>query len=113
MKDAEPCGVGNGIRAADGVELLQERSNVIFGCVRRNPEPARNQLVRRALCQQRKHLKFPGRECNGGIGFRCCRGRGDNKRVRFIVLADQLQPFHLVKGRRDPIGESGIRHVDR
>jgi hypothetical protein len=55
MEDADPCGMGDSIRAAHSVKLLQQRCDVILGSVRRNSEPTGNQLVRRALCQQRKH----------------------------------------------------------
>jgi hypothetical protein len=113
MEDTDPCGMGDSIRAADSVKLLQQRRDVILGRVRRNAEPAGNQLVRRALRQQRKHFQFAGGEFN--VGFRLSRrsGRGDDKRVRFIALADQLEPFNVGQSGRDPIGESGVGHVDR
>ena len=113
MEDADPCGMGDSIRAAHGVKLLQQRCDVILSRVRRNAEPAGNQLVRRALCQQRKHFQFSGGELN--VGFQLSRRseRGDDKRVRFIVFADQLEPFNVGQKGHDPTSQSGVSHVDR
>ena len=86
---------------------------MILRRVGRNAEAARNQLVRCALRQQREHFQFSGGERN--VGFRRSRRseRGDDKRVRFIVLADQLKPFNVGQNGRDPISESGVSNVDR
>ena len=113
MEDTDPCGMGDSIRAAHGVKLLQQRCDVILRRVRRNAEPAGNQLVRRALCQQRKHFQFSGGERNVGLQLSRRSERGDDKRVRFIVFADQLEPFNVGQDGRDPISESGVSHVDR
>jgi hypothetical protein len=113
MEDADPCGMGDGIGAAHGVKLLEQRCDVILGCVCRNAEPAGNQLVRRTLCQQRKHFQFPGRELDVGFQPGRRRERGDDKGVRFIAFTDQLEPFDAGQDGRDPIGESGVSHVDR
>jgi len=112
MEDTDPGGMGDSIGAAHSVKLLQQRCDVILGGVRRNAKPAGNQLVRRALCQQRKHFQFSGGERNVVHLNRRC-GRGGNKRVGFIVLADQLEPFNVGQSGRDPISESGVSHVDR
>jgi hypothetical protein len=113
MEDTDPCRMGDSIRAAHSVQLLQQRCDVILGRVRRNAEPAGNHFVRRALCQQRKHFQFSGGELD--IGFELSRRseRGDDKRVGFIVFADQLEPIDVGQSGRDPISESGVSHVDR
>jgi hypothetical protein len=113
MEDADPCGMGDSIRAAHSVKLLQQRCDVILGSVRRNSEPTGNQLVRRALCQQRKHFQFSGGERNVGLQFSRRTQRGNDNRVRVIVLANQFEPFDVSQCRRDPISESGFSHVDR
>ena len=113
MKHTDPCGVRDGIRATDRVELLQQRCNVILGCVRRDAQSAGDQLVRRALRQQRKHLQLSGGQRDLGLSLTGSSEPGDNKRVRFIVFADQLQPLHLGQDGCDPISERGIGHIDR
>ena len=113
MKNADPCGMSDCVRAANCVKLLQQRCDMILGRVSRNPEPARDQLVRRAFCQQRKYLQFAG--CELDIGFQ--RGRrsrcGDDKDVRFVGFADQFDPFDVGQNGRDPIGGSRVSHIDR
>jgi hypothetical protein len=113
MEDTDPCGMGDSIRAAHSVKLLQQRCHVILGGMRRNAEPARNQLVRRALGQQRKHFQLSGGELNVGFRLRRRAQWGDDKRVRFFAFADQLEAVDLGQNGRDPIGESGVSHVDR
>src|SRR5262245_42912963 len=88
MEDTDPRGMRDGIGAADGVELLQQLRDVILGRMRRNPEPTANELVRRALSEERKHLQFPGGERDARFRLDRRRKRDDNKRVRVIVLAD-------------------------
>jgi hypothetical protein len=112
MEDTDPCGMGDGIRAAHCVKLPQQRCNVIFSRVGRNAEPAGNQLVRRALCQQRKYFQFSGGEINAGFQV-SRRSKCDDERVRLIVFADQLEPFNVGQNRHDPISESGVSHLDR
>ena len=112
MEHTNPCRMGDGIRAAHGVELFQQRCDVVLGGVRRNAEPPGNLLVRRALRQQCKHFQFPRREHNAGIRPGRRVGR-DDKRVRFIVFTDQLEPFNVGQSGRDPISESRVSHVDR
>jgi hypothetical protein len=113
MEDTDPCGMGDSIRAAHSVKLLQQRCDVILSRVRRNAEAAGNQLVRRALCQQRKHFQFSGGELN--VGFQLSRRSegGDDKRVRFIVFADQLEPFNVGQNGHDSTSQSRVSHVDR
>jgi hypothetical protein len=113
MEDTDPRGMGDSIRAAHSVKLLQQRCDVILGRVRRNSEPAGNQLVRRALCQQRKHLQFSGGELN--VGFQLSRRcqRGDDKRIGFIVFADQLESYNVGQKGHDSTSQSGVSHVDR
>jgi hypothetical protein len=113
MEDTDPCRMGDGIRAAHSVKLLQQRRHVILGRVRRNPEPAGNQLVRRALCQQRKHFQFSGGKLNVGFRLSCCSECGDHKQVRVIAFPDQFEAFNVRQNGRDPIGESEVSHVDR
>ena len=112
MENTDSCSMGDCIGAAHGVKLFQQRCDVILGRVRRNAEPPRNLLVRRAFRQQRKHFQFPRRERNAGIQMSRRAGR-DDQRVRFIVLADQLEPFNVGQSGRDPISESGVSHNDR
>ena len=112
MENTDSCSMGDSIGAAHGVELFQQRCDVVLGRVRRNAEPPRNLLVRRALGEQRKHFQFPRRERNAGIQLSRGAGR-DDKRVRFIVPADQLEPLDVGQGGRDPISESRVSHVDR
>ena len=45
MKHANPCGVGNRIGATDGVQLFQQRCDMILGRVRGNAKATGNQLV--------------------------------------------------------------------
>lgn len=113
MEDTDPSSMGDRIRAAHSVKLLQQRCNVILGRVRRNSEPAGNQLVRRTLCQQRKHLQFSGGELNVGFELSRRSGRADDKRVRLVVFSDQLEPFNVGQNGRDPISQCGVSHADR
>jgi hypothetical protein len=112
MEDTDPRGVRNGIGAAYGVKLLQQLRDVILGRMRRNPEPAANQLVRRALGEERQHFQFARGERD--VGFRLARRRKrvDNKRVRVIVLANELESVDFGQKQRDPVGERGIGDVD-
>jgi len=72
MQDTDPRGMGDRICPAHRVELLQQRCNVILGRVCRNAEPAGNQLVRRALGQQREHFQLSGLARRGhGISPGC------------------------------------------
>lgn len=113
MEDTDPCGMGDSIRAAHGVKLLQQRCDVILSRVSRNAEPAGNQLVRRALCQQRKHFQFSRGEFNVGFLRSHRSQRGDDKRVRFIAFADQLEPFNVGQEGHNPTSQSGVSHIDR
>ena len=103
--------MGDGIRAAHSVKLLQQRCDVILG---RAEIPSRRQSPCSArLCQLRKHFQFSGSELN--VGFQLSRRseRGDDKRVRFIFFADQIESLNVGQNGRDPISESGVSHVDR
>ena len=46
IDDAEPRGVRHRVGTADGVELVEQRSDVEFGGMNRNSEPSRDRLVR-------------------------------------------------------------------
>src|SRR5262245_21576416 len=113
MQDADPGGMRNRIGAAHGVQLLQQRSNMIFRRVRRDAEPAADQFVRRALGEQRQHFQLPGGERDAAIMPRYCGGRGKHDGVGLVVLADQLDPINVREDRRDPVRESGISPVNR
>ena len=112
MEDPDPRRMGDGIGTADGVKFVQQGCHVILGRVRRNTEPAGDQLVRCSLCQQRKHFQLSGGQRNVGFLLDRRSERGDHERVRFIVFADQLDAFNVSQNGRQPISESGVGHVD-
>jgi len=105
--------MGDSIRAAHSVKLLQQRGDVILGRVHRNAEPAGNQLVRRALGQQCKHFQLSGGEFNVGFAIGRRSELGDDKRVRFIVFADQLEALNVGQDGCESISENGVSHGDR
>ena len=112
MKDPDPRRMGDGIGTADGVKFVQQGCHVILGRVRRNAEPAGNQLVRGALCQQRQDFQLAGGERDAGAALRHGAKRGDHQRVMFVVSPDQIEPLNVRQNGRDPIGERGISDID-
>jgi len=58
-------------------------------------------------------MQLSGGQRDLGLSLTGSSEPGDNKRVRFIVFADQLQPLHLGQDGCDPISEHRIGHIDR
>ena len=108
VKDANPCGLRDRVGAADGVEFVEQRRNVIFRGMRRNAKLASDQLVRRALRQQRKHFQLTGRERNVANRLR----RGNDEQIMIVVAADKLEPFDIRQRGGNSVGESGIGDLD-
>ena len=64
LDDLLPHSLGNGFGAGRGAELSEQRFDVEFDGVRRNPEEPRHLLVGHAVAESAEHLDFARREQN-------------------------------------------------
>jgi len=113
MQYADPRRVGDGIGAADGVKLLQQRCDMILCGMGRDAEAASDQFVRRPLCQQRKDIQLSGRQFNlcAALGQRG--SHSDYKGVGLRGRADEVDTFDVGQSGRDPFCKRRITHIDR
>jgi len=91
---AEPRCMGDGVGAANRVELVEQRAYVELGGVDGDAEPESDGLVRGALRKQRQNLQFARRQRAVAVSrWRCDREKHQG-RISALACTDQPQTGH-------------------